>query len=724
MKKHLLLTTLFCLTNLLAQNKVGDKVLELQRLNADFRPISVLSPTQIVTDSEVNKVVDGSTLATIRLDKINEIVSNQYDAIELQIPYQNQNIAVLLYKVNPFAEGFHVDTNKGNSISYQKGVYYRGIIKGEAQSVSAFSFFNGEFNGIISNSELGNVVVGKLNKANNQSDYIVYSDAKMKVLSGFDCHFKDDQAILPQSGNTSRDINSTRCVTMYFEIDNNLYLENGSSTTTTTNWMTSVFNNVQTLYTNDGITVSLKSIFIWTDPDPYEGIGTSSTDYLDAFAEFTPVFDGDVGQLVGIDDGPLGGVAVNINGLCTQYNYSYSDVFFNFSTVPTYSWTVQVITHEFGHLLGSRHTHACAWNGNNTAIDGCGPTAGAQFAEGSCPTGPIPASGTIMSYCHLLTGVGINLSNGFGPQPAQAILTAVNNGTCLSTNCTSSCPNTITEITTTNVTSSSVQISWTEIGSATSWQVAVTPFASSSIVWNTVTTNSYIATGLTPNIYYKIRVRPLCPGLDPASREKIFITAATNFCSGVSFTDTGGPTGNYTNLESWTRTMTPNNPGLKLRISFTNFNLETDFDYLYIYNGPDEFFYPELTTGGATGSANPGVFNSTAPDGSLTVKFYSDQGLVASGWNATISCTGTLGIEDADFLDYSYFPNPTTGKVTIKSKDAITDVTVYNVQGQLLFSQKMNELTTNVDISQFAKGTYFFKLQINGKGVNFKILKM
>jgi hypothetical protein len=723
MKKQLLLATLFCLSGLLAQNKVGQKISELQKLRADFKPVSVLSPTQNVVNSEVSKVVDGATFATIKLDKVNEIVSNQYEAIELQIPYQNQNIAVLLYKVNPFAEGFHVDTNKETKTTYQKGVYYRGVIKGETKSVSSFNFFNGEFNGIISSAALGNIVIGKLNRQNNQSDYIVYSDAKMKVLNGFDCHVKDDNATVPQSGNTNRDINSTRCVSFYFEVDNDLYQANGSSVVATTNWMTSVFNNVQTLYANDDITVSLKSIYIWTDLDPYEGVGDSSGDYLNAFAETTPVFDGDVGQLVGIDAGGLGGVAVTINGLCSQNNYSYSDVNFNYNTVPTYSWTVQVITHEFGHLLGSRHTHACAWNGNSTSIDGCGTQAG--YAEGTCALGPIPSGaikGTIMSYCHLIGGVGISFDNGFGPQPAAAILNAVNAGTCLSTDCASSCPNTVFDIVASNVTPNSVQITWSDLGSATSWQIAVTPFSSGSIVFTTVTTNSFTATGLNPNTYYKIRIRPLCPDIVPSSRVEIFATAAVDFCNNTVFTDTGG-SGNYTNNESWLRTMTPNNAGLKLRVTFNSFSLEDLYDYLYIYNGTDEFNFTELT-GGLTGPDNPGVFNSTAPDGSLTFKFFSDQGVVSSGWNATITCTGTLGVEDADFLDYSYYPNPTTGNVAIKSKDAITEVAVYNVQGQLLFDQKMNALSTNVDISQFAKGTYLFKLKINDKEVNFKILRM
>jgi len=728
MKKYLLVILLLNGFLINAQNKVAQKVEELQNLNANFKRVSVLTPIQNSDNSEINKVVDGATLALLNLDKINEIVANQYESLTLEIPYQNQIISVLLYKVNPFAEGFHVDTDKGKYIPYQKGVYYRGIIYGETNSVSSFNFFNGEFNGIVSSSTLGNIVIGKLDKPNNQKDYIVYSDAKMKVLNEFDCHTKEGTITKNSNQETNRNGNSDRCVAFYFEIDNNLFVQNGSNTTTTTNWMTSVFNNVQTLFNNDGISVGLKSIFIWTDPDPYEGVGNSSSAYLNAFRSNTIVFDGDVGQLVGIDPGGLGGVAF-LNTICTSNNYSYSDVNgLSFATVPTYSWAVQVITHEFGHSLGSPHTHACFWNGNNTVIDGCGTQAGyPDNSQGACTTiGPIPSSeekGTIMSYCHLVSGVGISFNNGFGPQPAAYILNNVNSKTCLSFDCVSSCPNTITEVIVSNVTNNSLEVSWTDNGSTTSWQVAVTPFSSTTNVWNTVTATSYTALGLNPNTYYIVKVRPNCNGIEPAIREKIVATSTANFCASVPFTDTGGTSGNYTDMESWVRTMTPYNPGLKLRVTFSSFNLETNYDYLYIYNGSNEFSTP-LTPSGLTGTANPGIFNSTAFDGSLTFKFTSDEAETRAGWNATITCTGTLGVDENNYLDYSYYPNPTNGKVTISSKDTITEVAVYNVTGQLLFIQKNNGLNTVVDISQFAKGTYFFKLKFNEKEANFKILKM
>jgi hypothetical protein len=95
------------------------------------------------------------------------------------------------------------------------------------------------------------------------------------------------------------------------------------------------------------------------------------------------------------------------------------------------------MTHELGHNLGSPHTHACAWNGNNTAIDGCGPASGND--EGC--TGPLPTTtkGTIMSYCHLVNSVGISFANGFGPQPGDLIRQTIDSKACMSGDCTKSC---------------------------------------------------------------------------------------------------------------------------------------------------------------------------------------------------------------------------------------------------------------------------------------------
>lgn len=710
-----------------SQQKVAEKILEINNSNAKYQHFSIFNVS--INPNNINEVVEKATFSSLKLSENNIIVATQPEFLELEIPYNNQIIEIQLYKVDIFAENFHVDSDVSKNISYQKGVYYRGIVKGDYTSVVSFNFFKDECNGIISSDLYDNLVVGKLVSPNNVLDYIIYKDSDLKVLNNFKCKTKETSSEKVPKQNRNQSIpQSTRCVTFYFEIDNDLYVANNSNVTTTTNWMTSVFNNVQTLFNNDGITVGLKSLFIWQNPDIYETFNfSSSSDYLYKFHEIRPVFDGDLGQLVSIDSGGLGGVAVTINGLCGNNNFSYSDINFQYSTVPTYSWTIEVITHEFGHLMGSPHTHACLWNGNNTAIDGCAPTANSSYAEGTCPTGPVPSGsvkGTIMSYCHLVGGVGIRFSNGFGPQPAARVLNAVNSGTCLSTDCVNTCTNKILSSAVSGVSSTSATVTWVEQGGTQTSEVAIYPLSATTGTFVASSTNSFTANNLLANTYYKAVVRRLCSaGLVGPEITQIFVTDG-DYCEGISLTDSGGTTGDYLDFESITRVIIPANPFAKAKITFSFFDIELDYDYLQIFNGRDTTF-PEIsgTPFGYTGNTLPPAFESTASDGALTLKFVADGGVIMAGYVASISCN-TLGNNFFEQpIDFSYSPNPTNGIVNITSKTEISEVALYNVAGQLLYFNKLNDLNTKIDLTSFAVGTYFVKMKINEREVNFKVSK-
>lgn len=204
-------------------------------------------------------------------------------------------------------------------------------------------------------------------------------------------------------------------------------------------YIESIYNQASALYANDGISTVLSQIKVWDVEDPYTAITPSSL--LQQFkiqkSTYSDINNANVGQLLTFRT-LGGGVAAGFNGLyCYNVDNSLcvaTNLQSVFSNLPTYSWTVMVITHEIAHLLGSRHTHACVWNGNNTAIDGC-----AGYLEGGCALPGIPSEGgTIMSYCHLQS-VGINFSLGFGSQPANVIVNSVNNRNCLIA-CESGCP--------------------------------------------------------------------------------------------------------------------------------------------------------------------------------------------------------------------------------------------------------------------------------------------
>ncbi|MEC4048256.1 M12 family metallo-peptidase [Flavobacterium sp. SUN046] len=723
MKKILTLILLFQFILLSAQNEVAKKVQELRSQKLVFKTFSILTPSNTIATTEVDKVVNNATLATLKADQVNDIVAHSYQYIELSIPYNNTTVEVQLYQVDLFHDNFHVDTNRQKNIPYQAGVYYRGIVKDDFHSVVTFNFFQNECNGIISSDALANLVVGKLKKPNNTLDYIVYSDSNLKITNSFNCATKFDESSTLESSSTNKNTTSVKCVSMYFEIDYDLYIANNSDTIETTNWMTSMFSNIQTLYANDGITVNLRSMYIWTEQDPYQGVGSSSSDYLYAFNAHTPIFDADLGQLIGIDSGGLGGVAITINGLCSSNNFSYADINYNYATVPVFSWNVDCISHEFGHLLGSPHTHGCYWNGNNTAIDGCGQQSG--YHEGTCADGPIPSStvkGTIMSYCHLISGVGVNFNNGFGLQPKNVILNAIASSTCLSSDCVNICTNTVASVTTASVTDTTASFSWVD-NSSSSWLVSVYEYGTNPTVWDAVNTNSYSVSGLSPNTYYLIAVRPNCTaGLTAPSKDLIFATT-TNFCSGIELYDTGGANSNYGDMETIIRTIIPDLPNKSIVLTFNEFALESNYDYLYVYDG-SSITAPDLTNGGMTGFDLPGTFTSSAADGALTIKFTSDQAVNETGFSASISCIANLGVAGYGYTDFSYSPNPTNNKVTITSKTLMNELTVYNVAGQILYHNTIGDLSTTLDISSFATGTYFFKLKFDQKEVNFKILKM
>jgi len=122
----------------------------------------------------------------------------------------------------------------------------------------------------------------------------------------------------------------------------------------------------------------------------------------------------------------------------------------------------------------------------------------------------------------------------------------------------------------------------------------------------------------------------------------------SNVCGGV-FTDSGGADGNYSNNEDIVWTIEPDNSDDFVTVIFTTFDVEANWDALYVFDGPDTSS-PLISSGnpatssgfpagGFYGTTIPGPFSSTHPSGALTFRFLSDGSVTRPGWTADIICS-------------------------------------------------------------------------------------
>ena len=82
---------------------------------------------------------------------------------------------------------------------------------------------------------------------------------------------------------------------------------------------------------------------------------------------------------------------------------------------------------------------------------------------------------------------------------------------------------------------------------------------------------------------------------------------------------------------------------------------------------------------------------------------------------------GPLGIEENTTILFSIYPNPTNGVLSINSSSTVSEITIYNNIGQLLFTFKEKN---QIDISTLSKGIYFVKIKDeNGQTETKKVIK-
>lgn len=384
-------------------------------------------PTQKA--SQVANALKKGSILELNAALRSNIQQNAPDFMTLSLPLSSsETLDLELVKVDIFAEGFFVNTDqKPSGVDIDLGVHYRGVIKGKSGSIASVSVFKDKVMGLFSSKESGNLVLGPLDGNQAENFHVLYNDADLIPDPDFSCETPDDGMAYDEEQLAPRPFTrANECIKVYIEVDDDIRADKGG-VTGATNYVTGLFNQSATIYAAENLNYQISQVFVWAGTSPYTG--GSSGSMLNQFKSQISTLNGDLGHMVSYKSS--GGIAAGFAGLCNSNvdnSLCFSDIFSTYSTVPTYSWSVMVFTHEMGHLNGSRHTHACVWNGNNTAIDGC-----AGYIEGSCALPGYPSGGgTMMSYCHLSGRPGIVFSLGFGTQPGNVIRNAAAGASCLS----------------------------------------------------------------------------------------------------------------------------------------------------------------------------------------------------------------------------------------------------------------------------------------------------
>lgn len=377
----------------------------------------------------------------LKTERFRGLQRSRPESFDLKLPFENRELKLKLKKVKLTTDNFSVieanASGKHAVVFDNTGVFYQGTLE-DGTGFATISIIDDRVMGVIADQK-GNIILGAIEtNGKTTQEYTLYRENDLNVKNPLICatpdtdfsadlHSPETAAPQPRGQVVGEPIE------IYFECDYSLYQEKGSNTTNVINFVLGFFNNVALLYANEDIKVQVSQISVWTSQDPEAEAGLNDTEsVLYAFRDriANTSYTGDYAHFLSRRN-LGGGIAFILGSPCNSYRANRSAVSAINSTYagfPTYSWTVEVVTHELGHNFGSNHTQWCGWVGG--ALDNCYTTEPYPAGTAACPPGPAPSNGgTIMSYCHL-TGYGINFNNGFGTQPGNRIRQVIGSASC------------------------------------------------------------------------------------------------------------------------------------------------------------------------------------------------------------------------------------------------------------------------------------------------------
>ena len=376
------------------------------------------------------------------------------DRIELEdirLKGEGSSLTLELERFEVFAPDAHVILNDGRSarkISPSGGVHFKGRIQGMPESLAVINIDRrGKISGLI---DVGGHVWSLETPQSNLDAKMALDDRELALEPDasqnkpFACGTNDlpvgseissatslpiQQAIPPIAAELPTGQNYQARIAI--ETDYELYQKFNSLPAINT-YIANLFAYVSSLYERENqVRLILGNVYLYStaSASPWSSVAwsfSSTSAGLDKFRTYWIQNRSTVTRSTAhfLSGRALGGGIAYINALCnTAYGYGLSaSLSGNVSTNQTI-WDTLVVAHEIGHNFGSPHTHDYHnIGGDAKPVDSCylgGPNG--PYSPGYLPglnslSGGAPGTGagTIMSYCHVLSGGYTNVTMTFG----------------------------------------------------------------------------------------------------------------------------------------------------------------------------------------------------------------------------------------------------------------------------------------------------------------------
>lgn len=75
------------------------------------------------------------------------------------------------------------------------------------------------------------------------------------------------------------------------------------------------------------------------------------------------------------------------------------------------------------------------------------------------------------------------------------------------------------------------------------------------------------------------------------------------------------------------------------------------------------------------------------------------------------------------FNDFKFYPNPAKNNLTVSNASLIQEIEISTLLDQKIITKKVNDLQTEINLSELSNGVYFVKVKSDGQEKIVKIVK-